>query len=92
MKLRAIVQKEIEFDVGQFYEICGEIINDYPNANDNELVQKSFEEVLYTFIEDYDYKIIEVKNEDKLKIQQALLWIIRTIQSDKISLDKIELN
>ncbi len=77
MRLRAIVKTEKAFDLKQFCLICEETIDENPNLSFDELVEKSYKELLYSFIEDFGYEIISVNEQDKDKV---LYWVKQNIK------------
>jgi len=77
MKVKVIVQKEEEFDLRQFNLICEETIEENPNSSFDELVDKCYKNLLFTFIEDLGYKIISIDEQDK---QKVLYWIKQNVK------------
>ena len=80
MKFRATVKREEEFDLKMFHVICGDVLYDYPDISEEDLIKKCYEEMLNTFIEDDGYEIISVNEEDKNKL---IYWIKQTIEDLK---------
>lgn len=77
MKIKVTVQSEEEFDLSQFYLICKETIDENPNLSFDELVDKSYKELLFTFIEDLGYEIISVNEKDK---DRVLDWVKQNVR------------
>ena len=84
MKIKVTVQREEEFDLRQFNFFCEETIEENSGLSFNELVDKCYKNLLFTFIEDLGYDIISVNEQDK---QKVLYWIRQNV---KDILDKKE--
>lgn len=79
MLIKAIVKREEEFDLRQFNFYCEETIEENKDSNlsFDELVNKCYENLLFTFIEDLGYDIISVNEQDK---QKVLYWIRQNVK------------